>query len=138
MMKPAHKWLLLASSLYLILAGAGTWVAVRENLAAGFLGVLNGQDPLLDFPFIGTGLSAPLILLVIQVFLMAGLARGVRRETCALGLVILGGMYIVGQLGEPILWQAFVPALRPEIALIGIANVLCPLAMVMLGLKTRQ
>src|SRR5689334_21745221 len=101
-MKSAHKWLLLASSLYLVLAGIGTWVAVRENLAAGFLGVLNGHDPLLDFPLIGTGLSAPLILLAIQVLLMAGLARGVRREACALGLLILGCMYTAGQLGEPI------------------------------------
>lgn len=137
-MRSARQRLLLASCLYLISSCLGLWIAAREQFAAHFLGILNGQDPVSDALLLGSGLSAPLILLALQLLCMLGLWRDVRRQACVLGLTLLGCLYLLGQLGETILWQAFTPVLRPEVAGILLANLLCPLGMIVFGLKTRQ
>jgi hypothetical protein len=138
MLKSAQERLLLAASLYLIVAIIGTWLAIQQNLPARFMGLVSSRSALRDFMLLGTQLSAPLVLLVVQMILMLGLLWGIRQRACILGLVILGGIYIIGQLGEPALRQAFVPVLRPQIAVIVIANLLCPLGIVVFGLQARR
>jgi hypothetical protein len=137
-MKSPQERLLLAASLYLIFAIIGTWLAIQHNLPARFMGIISSRSALRDFPLLGTQLSAPLVLLVLQMILMLGLLWGIRQRACALGLVILGGIYILGQLGEPVIRQAFVPVLRPQIAAIVIANLLCPLGMIVFGLQSKD
>jgi hypothetical protein len=138
MIKSAQERLLLAASLYLIFAIIGTWLAIQHNLPARFMGLISSRSPVQDFPLLGTQLSAPLVLLVVQMLFMLGLLWGIRQRACVLGLVILGGIYILGQLGEPVLRQAFVPVLRPQIAAIVVANLLCPLGMIVFGWQSRQ
>ena len=139
-MNHARQRLLWVAGVYLLLAAAGTWLAVQEQLPAGFLGILNGHDPWKDFPLQGTALSAPLSMLILHAVLMFFLARGSYARACATGLALLGCLYTAGQIGEPVLLfgRAFLPVFHPEVAFIAIANVLCPSAMIVLGLQARR
>jgi hypothetical protein len=136
--KNARERLLLASGLYIIFALIGTWLAVQERLPAEFMGILKSQDPARDFPLLGTALSAPLLLLIVQLALMIALVHRIKEWECTLGLILLAGIYILGQLGEPVLWEAFAPVVRPQIAVLLIANLLCPLGMIVFGLQNKD
>lgn len=137
-MKSPQERLLLASGLYLIFAIIGTWLAIQQKLPAHLFGLVKSRDPLRDFPLLGTALSAPLVVLAIQMALMLGLLWGIRQRECALGLVVLGGLFLLGQLSEPIVRQAFADARRAQIAVIVLANLLCPLGMIIFGLQSNK
>jgi hypothetical protein len=129
--------LILSSVCCLISASVGTLLAVRAHLPANFAGLLHGYDVVNDFlTWRGTALSAPFSLLFIQLVLTIGvLSSGWIEKAGVVGLTILGVCYIIGQLGEPIVEQAF-NALTSNLlpALIIITNILTAIIMMVFGI----
>ena len=103
-MNTALKWLVLASIINLIGNSYGTVIAVQQNLAADWGGVIDGQDVLRDFlGFKGTALSAPLPFMLIQLMLtLLALRPGRSRSIGIAALTFVGLFYTVAQAGEPI------------------------------------
>ena len=106
------KWLVLASLASLVGNGFGTMLALQHNLVGDFGGWLNGQDVLRDFlGFKGTALSAPLPFMLIQLGLtILALRPGSSGRIGAGGLIFVGAIYTVGQLGEPIVLRVRSPS----------------------------
>ncbi len=129
--------LILSSACCLISASVGTLLAVRAHLSANFAGLLHGYNVVNDFlTWRGTALSAPFSLLLIQLVLTIGvLSGGWIGRVGVVGLTILGACYIIGQLGEPIVEQAF-NALTSNLlpALIIITNILTAIIMMVFGI----
>ncbi len=137
-MSRSGKRLLIISCLYLLCAGIGTALAVVEHLPAECGGILQGDDIVNDFVSgVGTALSPPLILLVIQVLFMILLFRNdPLKRVGASGQMVLGVLYFFGQVGEPILWRNLTPSgFHPEQALIIAANLLLPLMLFFAGAR---
>ncbi len=127
----------MVSLCYLVSAGLGTLLAIREDLPAEFGGFLHGKDVRMDFVAgAGTALSPPLILLVVLVMFIVFLFIGNRLgKVGAAGLAVLGGCFLFGQLGEPVLWQQFTPSgFHLERLIIAAANLFFPLQMLFFGL----
>lgn len=103
------KLLVLWSLCYLASATAGTALAIAQHLPARFGGILNGNDVAMDFLTLnGTALSPALFMLLTQVaFTVLALRPGSARKVGVVGLTVLGVLYIMGQLGEPILVETF-------------------------------
>ena len=103
-MRDHSKWLTLSSVSYLISAGIGTVVAIRQGLRADFGGFLQAGGGSVIHDFItmnGTALSAPLIFLVLQAIFTLLLWRSGRTGLTGLaGLTVLGAIYTLGQLGR--------------------------------------
>lgn len=106
------RWLLLYSLLYLVSAGIGAAYAIRHDLPANFGGFIEGDDILQSFlTGNGTALSASLPYFILQVICILLVPRPGRIGTyAAAGLTILGAMWVVFQIGEPIILRAFNPA----------------------------
>ena len=140
-MKNYLRSLGIVSLFHLLSASLGTALAVREDLPAEFGGFLRGHNVFKDFIFgSGTALSPPLFMLVLQVvFLILLTRREALRRIGLIGLIVLGGLYFLGQLGEPVLWRLFTPGgfdwLR---AILVAANLLLPLLMVYFGLRASR
>lgn len=135
-MASSRRNLILASVLYLVSAGTGTAVALAEHLPARFGGILIGNDVLADFLTLnGTALSAPLFMLVIQAVLTVLLFAQGRAQTAAItGLTLLGALYTIGQLGEPLLYKTLsASGFDPLVAAILLANIVFSLLMVVFG-----
>lgn len=98
--------MVVAAVAYLVNAAVGTWIAITDNIPGRPLGVETGLPVALDFTVgLGSGLSAPLILLIALALLAARLAlRGGRRSIVWMG--ILGCCFLVGMLIEPVLGEA--------------------------------
>ncbi len=121
--------LILASILYLVSAGAGTAMAIRQDLPADFAGIVRGENVTRDFlTWKGTALSPPLVMLLAQVLLTVYAVRGERMKTSGVaGLAVLGVLYTLGMLGERILLRVFKPAtFDPVRAIVVAANVVLP------------
>jgi hypothetical protein len=129
--------LILSSVCCLISASAGTLLAVRAHLPANFAGLLHGYDVVNDFfTWRGTALSAPFSLLFIHLVLTIGvLSSGWIGRAGVVGLTILGACYTIGQLGEPIVGQAF-SALTFNLlpALLVVTNILSSIIMMVFGI----
>jgi hypothetical protein len=123
--------LVFSSVFYLISAGIGTALAIREYLPARFGGILSGDDVVKDFLTFGTALSPPLVLLVSQLTLtVCVLNRGTVGMVGVIGLTVLGACYTIGQFGEPILIQSFNSATFDLVrVLVLVANIIFPLMM---------
>jgi hypothetical protein len=135
---PIPRGLLLASGCYLASAGAGTALAIVEDLPARFAGILHGNDVARDFvTWRGTALSPPLALLLAQLALMGyALRAGPARTFGVAGLTLLGGAYTLGQLGEPIVRDALRPVTFNAAATLAVAaNLTCSLALLVLGTR---
>ena len=108
-----HKQYLLviASAVSLAANTIGTILALEHNLTADFGGFLNGQNVIRDFlGFNGTALSAPFPFLLIQLALTVFTLRSGRwRAIGVKGLTLMGALYTVAQLGEPIVWRLMQP-----------------------------
>ena len=108
------KWLTLSSVRYLVSAGIGTVIAIQQNLRADFGGFLaaGGGTVIHDFVTMnGTALSAPLIFLVLQgIFTVLIWRPGRVGLVSVAGLTLLGGIYTLAQLGEPIVLRILNPA----------------------------
>jgi hypothetical protein len=129
------KALVLASVCYLMSASLGAALSIVIHLPARFGGLLHSDDVLRDFLLInGTALSPNLTLLLVQVVLTGYAVRAGRAGMVGvLGLVVLGVIYALGQVGEPITGQALAPtAVNLAQALVA-ANILFPVLMILLG-----
>ena len=124
---------------YILAAGAGATVAIREDLPGAFLGRTTGRTAREDFLLgAGTALSPGLAMLAVQAALTLLARRGGRAGAVgAAGLALLGAGATVGLVGEPIVWRVlsrrgFDP---PKAALVAVLIVL-PLAMLGASLHT--
>lgn len=100
-----------ASIVNLIANTLGTILALQHNLTADFGGFLNGQNVLRDFlGFNGTALSAPFPFMLIQLALtILALRSGQQKRIGVKGLTLVGALYTVAQLGEPIVLRLLQP-----------------------------
>lgn len=115
--------LVLASSAYLVNAALGARFAIRENLPAAFGGTLRHRLPAAlafrrgqndarpDFWFgWGTAIAPPAAILLLQAGLTAFcLSTGRMRDVGVKGLTTLGGAYLLGHAGEPIVYRVLRP-----------------------------
>lgn len=103
-----RRLLLTSSGLYLATAAVGTALAIRKYLPARALGITWGTAPAADFVRgNGTGLSAPLYMLVLLALTTLGALRDDIWGSRALRfLTVQGAVFIAGQLSEPITWRA--------------------------------
>lgn len=133
--------LAVVSGLYLVNAAIGTWLAVRDDLPGRPFGWSTGLTPLSDFLFgLGTALSAPLVLLLLlaglNLLVLRGNAVG-RWATTA--IVVLGFGFLIGAVAEPGTWEFLsVGSISPLIATVLIANVMLPIAMVIVASRIRS
>jgi len=137
-LRSAIAWV---SEAYLATAVLGTWLAVRDALVGRPFGWAIDMTPLSGFVFgLGTALSGPLVLLLALVAANLRLRQGDRAEQRAAGrIAILGAGFLGGMLAEPIFWDVFEPGeVDPLEAATVIANVLLPLAMVILAVRFRR
>jgi hypothetical protein len=103
------RFLIVWSLCYLASSAAGAVLSIDQHLPARFGGILNGNDVAMDFLTLnGTALSPALFMLIAQVaFMLLTLGSGRGRRVGVVGLTVLGAMYVLGQLGEPIMGEAF-------------------------------
>lgn len=129
--------LIVASSLYLINAGAGATIAIRNNLPGEFAGKRSGKSARDDFVSgSGTALSPPLIMFVVQALCIVLARRPGRSGTLGVaGLTINGALFAIGMLGEPITYKVFNPRTfdLPK-AMVVAGNIALPLRMLVFGL----
>ena len=131
------KWLVISSILFLISNIIGTVIAFQKGLTADFGGFLNGQDILKDFLTTnGTALSAPLPFMILQfLFTLLALRMGRVGKVGVAGLVVLGAIYTIAQLGEPILLKLLTPSgFDLAQAIIFAANVVTSILMLVFGI----
>ena len=139
-MNTYQRNLVIVSGLYLVSSGLGVWLSIRYNLTANLGGFLHGQDVVRDFlTGNGTALSAPLEFLLLQVvFTFLILRGGWGRYMGVNGLLLLGAVYTLAQLGEPITLRMLHPAtFDPAQALVLAANVILSALMVLFGILSR-
>jgi len=132
------KWLVLASLTNLVGNSLGTMLALQHNLVGDFGGWLNGQDVLRDFlTFKGTALSAPLPFMLIQLGLTILALRPGRSGRIGVGgLLFVGAIYTIGQLGEPIVLRVWSPGgFDPAQAVVLFVNVASSIAMLVMGIR---
>ena len=102
--------LFLASLLYISVASIATIVAVVRNLPQDLFGFATGNSAAQEFITLGTAISPPLSVLILQLlltFLMTSRRWWGTVGVAALGL--LGILYLVAGAGEPIVGQVFAP-----------------------------
>lgn len=136
-LRSAIAWVSVA---YLATAVLGTWLAVRDGLIGRPFGWAIDMTPLSGFVFgLGTALSGPLVLLLALVAANLWLRQGERAgQLAAVWIAILGVGFVGGMLAEPITWDVLEPGVGPLKAATVIANVLLPLAMVILAVRVRR
>lgn len=137
-MNTTLKGLVLASPANLFSNSLGTVIAWQHNLTANFGGFLNGQDVPHDFLTLkGTALSAPRVLLLLQLGLTGLAPRPGRSGTRGVaGVALMGAGYILAQLGEPIVLRLWRPGgFDLAQALVLGMNILTALAMLALGVS---
>jgi len=125
---------------YLATAALGTWLAIRDDLAGRPFGWETSLTPLESFVFgLGTALSAPLILVVALVAANLLMRRSRTPAARAAYLIaLLGAGFFVGMLAEPITQDILDPgSVGPLPTAIVIANLLLPLALVLLAIRIR-
>ena len=130
-------WLFISSILYLVSASIGTFIAFQQNLTANFGGILQSRDIVSDFLIInGTALSPPLPFMIIQLlFTVLILKKGKSVTVGVIGLAVMGAIYTLAQLGEPILLRQFTPVnFNPTQVTILTANLIFSLFMFISGI----
>ena len=132
----ARTGLVVAALAYLVNATVGTWVAIRQDIPGRPLGIETGLPVALDFTVgLGSGLSAPLILLIALAMFAATVAvRGGRRSIFWMG--ILGGCFLIGMLVEPVLGEAMRGEHGAHVVVIIAFNVLLPVMLIGLAIAT--
>ena len=129
--------LLIVSVLYLINAGLGTALALRDDIPAEFAGIRTGKPVWRDFVTLwGTGLSAPLFMLVAHALFIILAGRGVRAGE--VGLRVNAAVFIIGMLGEPVAYRALNPRTfdAPK-ALVVAGNLILPALTIRFGRMRR-
>ena len=130
----SSKTMALLSTVYLGVAGAGTWVAVSRDLAGEPFGIATDLPVMQGFAFgLGTALSAPLVLLLLLIAFNVWLLHSDDQRPLRL-ITILAAGFLVGMLAEPILGQALVGGHDLLVTILVAANLLVPMAMLTYGL----
>jgi hypothetical protein len=134
----AKTGLVISSVAYLINAAIGTWYAIANDIPGRPLGIQTGLSVALDFTVgLGSGLSAPLVMLIALGFLAVSVIRhGGRRPILWMGL--LGGCFLVGMLIEPIVGQAMDGEHEPLAIGIILANVILPIMMIGMAIASAR
>ena len=140
----AQTGLVVTSILYLVNAGIGTVLAVKENLPSVTF-ITSGKPALEDFlTGNGTALSPPLYLCLIVVVLLI-LAWQSKRPGMigVVGLTMLGVLFVPAILVERLTSQLFhLLTVDLSVALVQLADIVLPLLMIAFGgveiLKRRQ
>lgn len=129
---------MIASVAYLIDAAIGTWYAIANDIPGRPLGIQTGLPVALDFTVgLGSGLSAPLLMLIALGFLAVSVVRrGGRRSILWIGL--LGWCFLVGMLIEPILGEAMDGQHEPFVVGIIVANVILPIMMIGMAIASAR
>jgi hypothetical protein len=128
--------LIVSSILYLVNAGVGATIALRENLPGEFAGKRSGKPARDDFVTgFGTALSPSLSMLVVQALFIVLMRHPGRLRTLGIGgLTINGVLFTIGMLGEPITYRIFTPrAFDLPKALVVAGNIGLPLSMLVFG-----
>jgi hypothetical protein len=98
------KRLIACSVLYVVWASIAAVVAIAENRPGEFVGFSTGLPPLQNFLYgMGTGMSPPLLHLIIQVaFIILAPRRDRWGGVGVVGLAIFGLFTVIGAIFEPI------------------------------------
>jgi mannose-6-phosphate isomerase-like protein (cupin superfamily) len=125
------------SASYLLVAGTGAAIALREGLPGEFAGRSGGRSSAADFLGTGTALSPGLPMLAAQALFTVLGTRGGRTGTAGVaGLTALGALATIGMLGEPVAYRCLAPGtFEPRKATLVSALVALPSLMTALGAK---
>jgi hypothetical protein len=102
--------LFIVSLLYISVAAIATIVAIVRNLPQDLFGMATGQSAAQEFITLGTAISPPVSVLILQLlltFLVTSRQWWGTVGVVALGL--LGILYLVAGAGEPIVGEVFAP-----------------------------
>lgn len=139
--RPQPKWnakmgLVVTSILSLVNAGAGTVIAVKENLTSVTLVYTTGKPALEDFlTGNGTALSPPLYLCIVALLLIV-LAFLPKRPGMigVVGLTILGVIFLLGAFAETSTYRVLNPvAFDLPVALVTLTEIVLALLMIVFG-----
>jgi len=131
----AKMGLVVTSILYLVNAGIGTVLAVKENLPSVTF-ITSGKPALEDFlTGNGTALSPPLYLCLIVVVLLILAWQSKRLGMIGVvGLTMLGVLFVPAILVERLTFQLFhLLTVDLSVALVQLADIVLPLLMIAFG-----
>src|SRR5947209_4411580 len=135
-----HISLIITSILYLLIAGIGTLIAVRENLPSQTFipAFITGKPALEDFlTGNGTALSPPLYLCLVAILLLIVACLPNRFATIGIaGLTILGTIFLSGILIERLTYRVLNPATFDfSLAPVELLAIVLPLLMIVFGAR---
>ena len=135
MLTGTWRALVVATGAYLVTAAVATWVAMLNGIPGRPFGVETGLPIAWDFALgLGTGLSAPLAVLIALAVLTVSVARNQsRRSSAAIGF--LGWCFLLGMLVEPIIWAVIRGEHEPLVTGIVVANLAIPVVIVCLTIR---
>ena len=135
MLSRTWRGLVVATGAYLANAAVATWVAMLNAILGRPFGIETGLPIAWDFAFgLGTGLSAPLAMLIALAVLTVSVARHQsRRSIAAIGF--LGWSFLLGMLVEPIFWDVVRGEQEPLVTGIVVANLVIPIIIVGLTIR---
>ena len=131
------KRLITSSILYMVVASIGTIIAIVENRSAEFGGSSTGLPVVQDFLYgMGTGMSPPLLHLIVQVaFTMLAPRRDRWGGVGVVGLAIFGLFTVIGAVFEPIILELLNPVtFNLPRAVIQLGMIMIPFAMMVFGI----
>ena len=131
------KGLIACSFLYVVWASIAAVVAITENRAGEFAGFSTGLPPLQNFLYgMGTGMSPPLLHLIVQVaFTMLAPRRDRWGGVGVVGLAIFGLLTVIGAIFEPINLELLNPmTFNLPRALLQSGMIIIPFAMMIFGI----
>ena len=131
------KRLIACSVLYVVWASIAAVVAIAENRAGEFAGFSTGLPPLQNFLYgMGTGMSPPLLHLIVQVaFTMLAPRRDRWGGVGVVGLAIFGLLTVIGAIFEPINLELLNPmTFNLPRALLQSGMIIIPFAMMIFGI----
>ena len=131
------KRLIACSVLYVVWASIAAVIAIAENRAGEFAGFSTGLPPLQNFLYgMGTGMSPPLLHLIIQVaFTILAPRRDRWGGVGVVGLAIFGLLTVIGAIFEPINLELLNPVtFNLPRAVIQLGMIIIPFAMMVFGI----
>ena len=130
-----RRGLVVATAAYLAHAAVATWVAMLNDIPGRPFGVETGLPIAWDFALgFGTGLSAPLAMLIALAVLAASVARNQsRRSIAAIGF--LGWCFLLGMVVEPIFWDVIRGEHEALVTGVVVANLAIPIVIVGLTIR---
>ena len=131
----AKTGLVVTSILYLVNAGVGTVIAVKENLPS-ITFITSGKPALEDFlTGNGTALSPPLYLCIVALLLILLALQSKRPGMVGVvGLTILGVLFLLGEVAEKLTYRVLNPVTFDlPVGLVKLAAIVLALLMMVFG-----